>query len=216
MARWNTDTGEVTIKIAIVGQPGSGKGSIIRSLAKVHMQAAVRTGIVAEAEVLRTEFIWPDPIPDGPFVRVKVYALSGNPSHQAAEQLLLEGVDALVFVVDCDPKYIAESRDRLISMMSNAGHVGLDWANTAVVMQYHRSERYPHMNSKEVDAWLGVDHGQVARYVTTSDAGENLIVATDDAIRKVITRLTKQMEENSPPPPKPGKDAKAEATSEAK
>ncbi len=203
MARWKNDTGEVTVKIAIVGQPGSGKGSIIRSLATAHTQAAVRTGLVSEAEVLRTEFIWPDPIPDGPFVRVKAFALSGNPTHQAAEQLLLEGADALVFVVDCDPEYISGSRDCLLALMSNAGHVGLDWGETAVVMQYNRSERYPQMNVGEVDAWLGVDPGQVARYVTISDAGENLTVAANDAICKVITRLTKQTEENSPSSPKP-------------
>ncbi|MBT8044851.1 MAG: 50S ribosome-binding GTPase [Verrucomicrobiae bacterium] len=195
MAKWGTDSGEVAIKVAIVGQPGAGKSSIIRALADTNMQAAVRTGIVSEAEVMRTEFIWPDPIPDGPFVRVKVFALSGNPLHQAAEQLLLVDVDALVFVVDCDPAYIAASRDRLLSLMTNARHLGLDWSQTTVVMHYNRTERYPHMNTAEVDAWLGIEAGKVARHTTTSQSGEHLTVAVNDAIHSVITRLIKQADE---------------------
>ncbi len=219
MARWKNDSGEVIIKVAISGQPGSGKSSIIRSLAKEHAQAAVSTGIISEAEVLRTEFLWPDPIPSGPYVRVKVFALSGNPLHQAAEQLLLKDADALVFVVDCDPECIAESRDYLVSLISNAGHVELDWTDTSVAVQYNRSERYPYMNVAEVDAWLEVEHDQVSRYVTTSDEGEGLTVAVNDVIRKTVSRLAEQMKESSSPkkPDEGAKDAKnAGDTKEAK
>ncbi|MCP5534986.1 MAG: hypothetical protein H7A51_01995 [Akkermansiaceae bacterium] len=193
MAKWATESGEVGIKVAVIGQPGSGKGSIVRQLANFHGQSAVRTGTVSEAEVIRTEFIWPDPLPDGPFVRVRVFALSGRPCHQAAEQLLLVDSDALVFVVDCDPSYIAESRDCLISLMANAKHVGLNWAETVTVMQYNRAERYPQLKPHELDAWLGIVNGKVARFITSSNDGENLGVAVNEAVQKVISRLSAKL-----------------------
>ncbi|MEJ6570621.1 MAG: hypothetical protein QNL01_05395 [Akkermansiaceae bacterium] len=61
MAKWANDSGEVSIKIAVIGQPGSGKGSILRHLATSQGQAAVRTGVISETEVVRTEFIWTAP-----------------------------------------------------------------------------------------------------------------------------------------------------------
>lgn len=193
MAKWANDAGEVSIKIAVIGQPGSGKATILKQVANAQAQAAVRTGVIAEAEVSRTEFIWPDPIQDGPFVRVKVFALSGNPVHEAAEQMLLVNADALVFVVDCDPQYIAGSRDSLLSMMSNAEHVGLDWGKTVVVMQYNRAERYPQMKPEDLDQWLGIENGKVARFITASNSEENLGVAINDAVQKVIARLSDQV-----------------------
>ena len=144
MAKWSSDKGEVTIKVAVVGQHGAGKRAIIQEVAAARGHATLRTGFVSDAEVARTEFIWPEPIPDGPFVKVKLFGLIGNPVHEAAEQMMLMDADAIVFVVDCDVNAIAASRDKLIAMMGNATHVGLDWQSVVVVMQYNRAERYPH------------------------------------------------------------------------
>ena len=196
MAKWAKDSGEVSIKVAVVGQAGSGKSMILSQLASSHSQAAVRSGAISEAEVTRTEFIWPEPIENGPFVRVRVFALSGKPAHQAAEQLMLMNADAMVFVVDCDPRYIAGSRDSLLAMMANAAHVGLDWGESIIVMQYNRAERYPHMKPQELDAWLGIEDGKIARYITSSKSEQGLEVAVNDAVQKVIAKLVKKVEGN--------------------
>ncbi len=192
MAKWAKDAGELSIKIAVVGQAGSGKSSILRELATSHGQASVRMVTLSEAEVARTEFIWPEPITDGPFVRVRVFALSGEPQHQAAEQLMLESADGMVFVVDCDPRYIAASRDSLLAMMANASYAGVDWGKMVVVMQYNRAERYPHLQPQELDKWLGIEDGKVARFITSSTGKNGLGVAVNDVVKKVIARLTEQ------------------------
>jgi len=158
MARWLQDAGEVGIKVAIVGQPGSGKDGILRHLADTQGQASVRTGQISEAEVLRTEFIWSEPVLGGLFARVRVFAISGHPAHQAAEQMLLLDADAIVFVVDCDPRFIEGSRECLLAMMSNAEHAGVDWKETVVVMQYNHAERYPDFKPHDLDVWLGVEN----------------------------------------------------------
>jgi signal recognition particle receptor subunit beta len=193
MAKWAKDSGEVSIKIVVVGQTGSGKSSILRHLASSHGQASVRMGAISEAEVTRTEFIWPEPITDGPFVHVRVFALSGDPQHQAAEQLMLAGADGMVFVVDCDPRHIAASRDSLLAMMTNASHVGVDWGKMVVVMQYNRADLYPQLKPQDLDTWLGIEGGKVARFITSSSSQNGLGVAVNDVVEKVIVQLTEQV-----------------------
>lgn len=192
MAKWSSDKGEVTIKVAVVGQPGAGKRSIIQEVAAARGQATLRTGFVSGAEVARTEFLWPEPLPDGPFVKVRVLGLTGNPLHEAAEQLMLMDADAVVFVVDCDARAISASRDKLIAMMGNATHVQLDWQSTVVVMQYNRAERYPQLKPDDLDQWLGIREANVARFITSSNSGESLCVAVNEAAQKTISRLPEQ------------------------
>ncbi|MFK7911221.1 MAG: Rab family GTPase [Akkermansiaceae bacterium] len=192
MAKWSSDKGEVAIKIAVVGQAGSGKKSIVQAVAAARGQATLRTGFVSGAEVARTDFIWPEPLPDGPFVKVRVFGITGNPFHEAAEQLMLTDADAVVFVVDCDANAISASRDKLIAMMGNATHVGMDWQSTIVVMQYNRAERYPQLKPDDLDQWLGIKEANVARYLTSSNSGENLCVAVNEAARKTIRKLQEE------------------------
>lgn len=192
MAKWSSDKGEVTIKLAVVGQVGSGKRSIIQQVALSRGHAPLRTGMVSGAEVARTEFIWPDPLPDGPFIKVRVFALTGNPLHEAAEQLMLMDADAVVFVVDCDANAISASRDKLIAMMANATHVKLDWEQTIVVMQYNRAERYPQLKPDDLDQWLGIKEANVARFITSSNSGDDLCAAVNEAVEKVIGKLVEQ------------------------
>ena len=179
----------MTIKVAVVGQPGAGKRAIIQEVAAARGHATLRTGGISGAEVARTEFIWPDPLPDGPFIKVRLFGLIGQPLHEAAEQMMLMEADAIVFVVDCDVNAIAGSRDKLIAMMGNATHVGLDWESVVVVMQYNRAERYPQLKPDDLDQWLGIKEANVARFITSSNGGEDLCVAVNEAARKAIARL---------------------------
>jgi hypothetical protein len=96
----------------------------------------------------------------------------------------LHECDTLVFVVDCDPLHIVDSGNSLLALTTNATHVGLNWEGAVVVMQYNRAERYPNMKPGEIDAWLGVEDGKVARYITASNSSENLNVAVIDAWKR--------------------------------
>jgi len=195
MAKWTEDRSEVVVKIAVVGQPGSGKKTILNQLAASQGQASVRTAELSGAEVARTEFIWREPLPDGPFVRVRVFALCGTPVSQAAEQCLLTQADAVVYVVNCHPKTITASRECLLGMLENAGHVGIDWNQSIVVMQYNQADRYPNFKPSDLDGWLGVNDGAVSRHITATKS-DDLGVAIMDASAKIVKRLEQQLAES--------------------
>ena len=195
MAKWANGQGEVSVKIAVVGQPGSGKIKILQQLAASQGQASVRTAALSEGEVARTEFIWSEPLPDGPFVRIKVFALCGNPVHQAAEQCLLRDADGIVYVVNCDPQTITASRETLLSMLQNAAYVGIDWQQSVVVMQYNQADLYPNFKPSDLDGWLGVNDGTVSRHIT-STKGDDLGVAVMDAAAKIFKRLGSELSES--------------------
>jgi hypothetical protein len=190
MARQDTRAGEVTVKIAIIGQALSGKKNIIHRVAGHYDQSALRSMAVSQAEIIRTEFIWPEPVSDGPFIRVRMLALSGKPVHQAGEQLLLADCDALVFVVDCNPSSIAESRSALRNLMTNAGLTGLNWAQTKLILQYNKAESYPNIKPEDLDSWLGINTERVERFLTHSDNADHQVLAVDAAIRGVIATMT--------------------------
>ena len=192
MAKWVPKSGEVSIKIAIVGQPNSGKKNIIEHVAEQYDQSALRSVSVSDAEIVRAEFIWPEPVPDGPFIRVGLLALSGKPLHQAAEQLLLADCDALVFVVNCDPSKISECKSTLGHLMSNASRIGLDWGETLLVLQYNNAERHPSTSPEDLDSWLGVNVERVERYHTESNNREHQVLAVNAAIGAVIGKITRQ------------------------
>ncbi|MGB1873884.1 MAG: hypothetical protein ACPH5P_02675 [Akkermansiaceae bacterium] len=192
MTKRKTGAEEITIKIAIIGQPLSGKKNIIRQVAAQYGQSALKSQMVSGADIVRAEFIWPEPVSGGPFIRVRIFALIGEPFHQAAEQLLLSGCDALVFVVNCNPSKISESRSALVNLMANADLAGLDWGATTMVLQYNNAETYANINPEELDAWLGVNTDQVQRYLSHSNKKEELGVAVDAAIRGVISGLSEQ------------------------
>lgn len=182
---------EVTIKVAVLGQVGAGKLQILRHVAEFHGHAHVRTTALSGAEVARTEFLWPEALPDGGSVRIRVFALTGTPLHQAAEQCLLADADAIVYVVNCAPDTISSSRNCLLAMTQNAAKAGVDWANTVMVMQYNRADLYPGFRPSDLDGWLGIANNNVPRHITSSQ-GLDLSIAVNDAVAKVIGKLNQQ------------------------
>lgn len=190
MAKWLSKSGELSFKIAIIGQPGSGKKDIIRHVVERYDQSALRSATVSDAEVLRAEFIWPEPLPDGPFVRVELQGISGKPTHQAADQLVMSNCDALVFVVSCDPSQMSECKTALRELMSNAAVTGLNWNEVILVLQYNKADQYPITTPEALDSWLGVNLDRVQRYPTKSDSPDQQRLAVNAAIQAVIAKVS--------------------------
>lgn len=190
MAKWVSKSGELSLKIAIIGQSSSGKKDIIRHVAEQHDQSAPKSVSVSGADVITAEFIWPEPLPDGPFVRIGLQAVSGKPSHKAADQLIMSDCDALVFVVSCDPERKSECKAALSDLMSNAAITGLNWGEAILVLQYNKAEHYPAIAPEALDSCLGVNLDRVQRYHTKSNCPDQQGLAVNAAIRAVITKMS--------------------------
>ncbi len=197
MAKWISKSGELELKVAIIGQPDSGKKDIIKGVAEQYDQSVPSSVPVSDAEVINVEFIWPEPLLDGPFVRVRLQGVSGKPLHQAADQLVLSDCDALVFVVSCDPDRQLGCKAALSDLMSNAATTGLDWGETPLVLQYNKAEHYPAITPEDLDSCLGVNLERVQRYHTKSDCPDQQGLAVIAAIKAVVTKMSdRHLEKN--------------------
>jgi len=189
MAKRLSPSGELLLKIAIIGQPDSGKRDIITHVANSYDQSALRTISVSDAEIILAEFILPEPLSDGPFVRVELYAVSGSPLHQATDQLVMSGCDALVFVVGCDPEKTSECKAALRSLTQNAALTGLNLGEVVLVLQYNKADGYPMTTMNDMDSLLGVNIDQVERYHTKVKHPNEQGLAVDAAIRGAVANI---------------------------
>lgn len=150
-------------KVVVSGLPGSGRAAILRQMARRHAHDSVRVGEVAGGAVHRTEFYWPDELADGRRLRVRLFALAGCPVFNAVSELLLTGVDGLVFAVDAREDRLGELREGFRALVFNLGRAGRDFRQLPLVLQYHHRSERPDFSLDAMDRWLGLEPGCVSR-----------------------------------------------------
>lgn len=154
---------DVLAKVVLTGIPDSGKGELLRHMARRHAHDSVRVGEVGGGAVYRTEFYWPEELEGGRRLRVRLFALSGRPTFNAVSELLLAGCDGLVFVADVQPDRLAEVQAAFRGVIYNAGRSGIDLKRLPLVMQYHHRGEEPGFDPDRMDQWLGITSGEVER-----------------------------------------------------
>ncbi len=157
---------EVAVKVVLLGTPAAGKAAVVKAVADSLGGVPVRVGEVGGARVYRTEVFWPEDLPDGRRLRIRLYALSGMPEYHAVGQLVLTGADAVVFMASLAAEDAHRTREALQSMVAHAERLGLDLGAVPVAMQYHRKTGGGMVDPKEMERWLGVTPGAVASYLT--------------------------------------------------
>ena len=177
-----------TVKVALVGVPGSGKSSILRNIADRVAGAGVRVGEMAGAKVFRTEFFWPEPLSDGSRMAVQLFALSGMPIYNAAFELLMAKCDGLVFVADAAGGRSDHARSALRTMVFNAERHGMNLSELPVAMQYHRTDLHPGFRAEQLDSELGVAPGSVPRFATSTYDGSD----PGAAVAWVLTEIARR------------------------
>lgn len=181
----------VVAKLVLTGVPGSGKSAILQQVADRYAHSSVRVGDVGGAEVFRTDFFWPDSLPDGRRLRIRLYAVSGSPSYNAVDELLLVGSDGIVFVTSAAPEALARGREALRALVFNAGRTGYDLGSRPIVFQYTRVDQELGFQPEAADEALGVPPGSVARFASGSRAGEDVCQAVEWAVEWIVRELGK-------------------------
>ncbi len=157
---------DLLAKVVLVGPPGVGKAAIVKRVAEHYAHSSVRAGEIGEGKIFRTEFFWPTPVQDGRRLRVRLFGISGQPAYNAVSELVLAKADGVVFVADLRRAQGPAVRESLQDLVQTAGRNGLDLATLPVALHYHCPVLAPFLEPEEMDRWLGIASGSVARFVT--------------------------------------------------
>ena len=155
-----------TCKIVVTGPPGSGKGAYVKAVAARHGPNAAREYRLAECNVVRAEFLTPNP--DGEDLHIVLQALTGPHDFAASDELLLRGADGILFLCEADPAGLGQILDALRVLTEQAARCEVDFSRVPVAFQYHRVERQPAFDADQMDRSLGIPTDSVPRFSTTS------------------------------------------------
>ena len=190
MAEVSEDALVADAKIVLTGVEGSGKGAILRQMARRYAHDSVLAGEVAGASILRTGFFWPELLGNGGRLRVELFALSGAPDLNAANELLLERCVGLVFVADVREEKLYEAREALRNLIFNAGRKRFELDSMPVALHYTGTERHPGFQPGQMDQWLGIPPGSVPRFVSPLTADGPLCEAVEWVVRKIAGEVS--------------------------
>ncbi|MEP4078765.1 hypothetical protein [Haloferula sp.] len=177
------------MKVAIAGAPGSGKLSILNSIAERFGAVPPREHRVGELRVQRAEWVDYDLLGKGRAVHVSLVTLHGKVPYNAAEELLVREADGVVFVMDVAPDRLKDAWESLLRVSDNTQRSGYELRSIPLALQYHRADRHRGFEPAKLDTWLGVPTGSVPRYVTSSSSPDMEGMAFDSVLGQIKKRL---------------------------
>jgi len=189
---------DLLAKVVLVGPPGAGKASILKAMAEYYAHSSVRAGEVGEGKVFRTEFFWPHALADGGRLRVRLFALSGEPVYHAVGQLLMAKADGLIFVANLARAEGDAVRGALHAMVLNAQRNSLDLSSLPAALHYHRAGagvlRTPVFSPEEMDQWLGIPPGAVPRFVTEPENSGTLRASVEWIVNRIANQVRSEVQ----------------------
>lgn len=183
------DNRQVSVKVALTGAADTGKLAVLHAIASRYGFATVRDHVVGSTSVHRVEWTEPDTLPDGRFLNVAIHSLTGHPSYNAAEELLVRSAAGIVFVADVDPAKFQATWDSLMRLSENTKRNGYNLRAVGVAIQYHRVDLHPGFDATEFDAKLGVPRGAIPRFISTSQQPDAEGLAFDSVMAQIKNRL---------------------------
>lgn len=172
MAHIDHESRTVAVKIALVGQPASGKAEILREIASQLGGVAVTEGSLPGAKIYRAEIPWDESLGNGYRLIIKAYTLSGEPTFGSATQFVMNDADAFLFVADYGTENPKEAREQMQSLVDAARRNNQDLAAMPFFLQYHFFERNPALPPERMDEAIGIPPGSLPRYCTCANSTE--------------------------------------------
>lgn len=179
---------EPRAKVAIVGSSGVGKASMVRALGRVYAHDSVCASDLGEARVFRTEFFWPQELPDGRRLRVGVYAISGPADYNAVQELLLSGAAGVVFVASLARAHRDQARVAYEALLFNARHHGMDLGRVPMALHYRRSAPGAMLEPEELGQVLGELPEGARRFVTEGGDERDLRAPVEWVVAELVGR----------------------------
>lgn len=183
----NYDTNEINFKIVYVGPGQSGKTTSLEKVFK-RTKGKSRSKMVRQESNERTLFF--DFIPlflgevDGFKTRFHLYTVPGQVLYEDSRNLILKGVDGVVFVADSAVDQMEANLKSLEGLTMNLTEQGIHLANFPHVLQYNKRDIKNAANVAEMRQLLN-EHG-VPDFETIATKDQNVFEAFKQLAKDVI------------------------------
>jgi mutual gliding-motility protein MglA len=188
----NHETGQIQFKIVYCGTPLGGKTT---NLAKIHsyMDETVRGEMISMAtsqdRTLFFDFLSLEtPCFEGYQTRFQLYTVPGQIYYNATLQLVLRGVDGIVFVADAQRERLSENALALQNVEQNLQLMQQSLERIPVVLQYNKRELPNSASATELDAAINRRQRPFPRIEASAIQGFHVLETLNGICQLVLRR----------------------------
>jgi mutual gliding-motility protein MglA len=189
MVQFRPQTREVITKVVYYGPPLGGKTTNLRTLYDGYPPATRGELVVVPAGGDRTIFFDFLPVDAGTLrgmrMRVQLYTVPGQVHYNATRQVVLRGVDAVVFVADSQRELLRSNRESWENLKENLALQGLSLAEIPHVLQYNKRDLADVLSVDDLDQMLNEFNAPFFEAVSTTGIG---VEETLQAVVKLVAR----------------------------
>ncbi len=192
MAIVNHETKEVTFKIVYCGTPLGGKTT---NLSYIHSKVGQdHRGDLISLATSSDRTLFFDFLPinttiiNGFHTRFQLYTVPGQVYYNATRQLVLRGVDGLVFVADSSAPRMEENTASFRSMCQNVMDNGSEPSRIPLVLQYNKRD-LPDAVPLDYLNYLLNGGGHHAAFESVAQAGQNVFATLNSVTQQVLSRF---------------------------
>ena len=220
MVQFRPHAREVIAKIVYYGPPLGGKTSNLHTLYEGYPKDIRGELAVVPAGADRTIYFDFLPLDAGTLrtlrLRVQLYTVPGQVEYNSTRQLVLRGVDGVVFVADSRRSALAANLESWLNLKENLTMQGLALADTPHVVQYNKRDLADILPVENLDEFLNEFNAPFYEAVATTGIGvqETLQAAVKLVVRSLRDRFQLAGEAvpaapSPPPEPPPAADVGA-------
>ncbi len=188
-------TRTLQIKIVYYGPGLSGKTTNLEQLSQ--LLDPRRIGELTSLDTTGDRTLFFDWIPvdlgqiKGFDVKVQLFTVPGQVRYNNTRKKVLQGVDALVFVADCQAEALDQNRYSFQNLRENLAGESIDLEDLPVVIQWNKSDLPTAVNAGELAARLNLEHYPSITAVAYEGEGvlATLRLVTKLALNSVRTQL---------------------------
>ena len=192
----NHETKEVQFKLVFSGPAMSGKTSNVAYVHRVLDESQRGDLISLNTSADRTLFF--DYLPMSPVVmngyqtKFLLYTVPGQVVYNATRELVLRGVDGLVFVADSDPQRWEANNEAWRNLLATLQNNGRDLAEIPLVFQYNKRDLADAVPMGQLEDAL--NPGRRPSLEAVAHAGHGVMETLDCLSSEVLTRFQQSLQ----------------------
>ncbi|MDH3347128.1 MAG: gliding motility protein [Desulfobulbaceae bacterium] len=195
----------IQLKIVYYGPEDSGKTSSIKSIGQAYhgdSQSDIISLKTKEGNTLFFDFLPVDmKTIDGYRVRTLLYTIPGHVKYDVTRKLVLNGVDAIVFVADSRAVCRQANKKSLEQLKDSLSQQNKDLTDIPLVMQYNKSDLSDQGIPLLSFETLEIDLNQITKapaYKTSSAIGNNILAVFRKITSMALADAHKNLADQAP------------------